>query len=147
MAKTGTDKTVSRDKEHTHSYDTTYDSVASPDPETAFLKNRVDFGTDNAETVTHNTSDKTTFNSNDSLSFTNREDKTTYSSDIKNEYNSGESSGRNENRKDLELQIRQGNIGVTKSTELIDSQRATVMFDFFKLVVKDCVNQCTYAVE
>ena len=48
---------------------------------------------------------------------------------------------------DLDLVIRQGNIGVTKSTELIDDQRDTVLFDFYKKVVRDCVNLITYAVD
>ena len=51
------------------------------------------------------------------------------------------------NHRELEMHIRQGNIGVTKSTELLEDYRNLSMFDFFKLVVKDCVNQCTYAVE
>ena len=47
----------------------------------------------------------------------------------------------------LEMTIRQGNIGVTKSTDLIDSQRETVLFDFFKYVVRMCVNVVTYAID
>lgn len=65
----------------------------------------------------------------------------------KTTYNSSNSDSNNTQHKELEMHIKQGNIGVTKSTELIDDYRKTSLFDFYKLVVKDCVNTCTYAVE
>lgn len=36
---------------------------------------------------------------------------------------------------------RHGNIGVTKTTELIDSQRQIVNFDFYKIVMKDIIDE------
>ena len=42
---------------------------------------------------------------------------------------------------------RYGNIGVTRSTELIDAERQTVLYDFYKKVVHDCINMVSYAVE
>ena len=36
---------------------------------------------------------------------------------------------------------RHGNIGVTKTTELIESQRQIVSFDFYKIVMKDIINE------
>lgn len=41
---------------------------------------------------------------------------------------------------------RYGNIGVTKSTDLIDAERQTVLYDFYKMVVHDCVNVVSYAI-
>lgn len=51
--------------------------------------------------------------------------------------------------KDVFLQIRQGNIGVTKSSELLlDTLELydNELMDFVKYVVNDCLNQITYAV-
>ena len=65
----------------------------------------------------------------------------------KTDFNSYHDINSTDHLNELEMTIRQGNIGVTKSTDLIDSQRETVEFDFFKRVVHDCVNTCTYCVE
>ena len=57
---------------------------------------------------------------------------------------------RNLKDKHAELIIRQGNQGVTKSQEmLLDEINAwsNELTNFIKYVVRDCVNQCTYAVE
>ena len=62
-------------------------------------------------------------------------------------YGSRHDTVNNTTHKELEMHIRQGNIGVTKSTELLEDYRQLAMFDFFKLVVRECVNTCTYAVE
>ena len=48
---------------------------------------------------------------------------------------------------ELAMDIRQGNIGVTSTQNLLNQERELVEFDFFKRVVHDCVNTCTYAVE
>ena len=63
------------------------------------------------------------------------------------DYNSYHEINDDTTHKELEMHIRQGNIGVTKSTELLEDYRQLAMFDFFKLVVRECVNTCTYAVE
>lgn len=50
----------------------------------------------------------------------------------------------------VDLKIRQGNIGVTKSTELIRDNQLMYedeLMDFYKYVVRCCVNQVSYAVE
>ena len=44
------------------------------------------------------------------------------------------------------MRRRYGNIGVTKSTDLIDSERKTILYDFYKMVVHDCVNLVSYAI-
>lgn len=84
----------------------------------------------------------------DTKSFQNRVDTHEYN-DVTDEieYNSTM-----ENTKDLHdneetERRRYGNIGVTKSTDLIDSERKTVLFNFYKRVVHDLVNLVTYAVE
>ena len=60
-------------------------------------------------------------------------------------YNSADLFDRNLKDTEAIVKRRYGNIGVTKSTELIRDQRSTVEFDFFKRVVKDCVNCVSYA--
>lgn len=50
----------------------------------------------------------------------------------------------------VDLKIRQGNIGVTKSTDLVRDNQAMYqdeLLDFYKYVVRCCVNQVSYAVE
>ena len=52
-------------------------------------------------------------------------------------------------QKDLDLVIRQGNIGVTKSSELIlDSMLLynDSLMQFAHLVVNDCISQIAYAI-
>lgn len=82
----------------------------------------------------------------DETSFTNREDTHSYNN-VKDEtnYNSADLFDRNLKDTEAIVKRRYGNIGVTKSTELIRDQRSTVEFDFFKRVVKDCVNCVSYA--
>ena len=77
----------------------------------------------------------------DTLSFNQREDKTTYDTTDKTSYNS--------NDKFVEMVIRQGNIGVTRSDELITHAIElfnSALYDFYKTVVRDCVNQLTYRI-
>ena len=50
----------------------------------------------------------------------------------------------------VDMRIRQGNIGVTRSDQLLDAANDYYMNeknDFFKYIVRSCVNQVTYAVE
>ena len=113
------------------------------------LKDETSFNQREDTTTYNNVKDETSFNQRedtksynnvkDSRTFTNRKDKTTYSS--------GNTNTRNLSDTEHIEHRRFGNIGVTKSTDLIDSQRETVLFDFFKKLVHDCVNLCTYAVE
>ena len=65
-------------------------------------------------------------------------------------YNSQTQDTKNLTDKHVEMQIRQGNIGVTKSSELLMDTLdlyTNELMDFIKLVVRECVNTCTYSVE
>jgi hypothetical protein len=65
------------------------------------------------------------------------------------DYNSNHKTVYNSDDKFVEMVIRQGNIGVTRSDELITHAIElfnSVLYDFFKMVVRDCVNQITYRI-
>lgn len=48
----------------------------------------------------------------------------------------------------VDMKIRQGNIGLTMSTQLLEANdRYYETVDFFKYIVRSCVNQVSYAVE
>lgn len=83
----------------------------------------------------------------DTKSYDERSDKTSYN-DVTDEmtYNSKNTETRNLHDVEGVTRRRYGNIGVTKSTDLIDAERETVLYDFYKKVVHDCVNLITYAV-
>jgi hypothetical protein len=143
--KTGKDTTsigettdfTSDDGTETTDYTTTYDSTDSTPP-AEYLEHRTNEETGRTDKTDVDRSEEIEYGSNDKLE---------YNSTHTTEYDT-ETGGTSERyQKDLDLVIRQGNIGVTKSTELIDSQRETVLFDFFKTVVHECVNTCTYAVD
>ena len=98
-------------------------------------------GTDTEETTYDSTFTDTYNQVADTLSFNQREDKTTYDTTDKTTYNT--------NDKFIEMVIRQGNIGVTRSDELISKAIElfnSSLYDFYKTVVRDCVNQLTYRV-
>lgn len=121
----------------TTDYTTTYDSTDSTPP-AEYLEHRTNEETGQVDTTNVDRSEEITYGSNDKLE---------YNSTHTTEYDT-ETGGTSERyQKDLDLVIRQGNIGVTKSTELLDDQRETVLFDFFKTVVHECVNTCTYAID
>ena len=143
--KTGKDKTsigettdfTSDDGTETTDYTTTYDSTDSTPP-AEYLEHRTNEETGRTDKTDVDRSEEIEYGSNDKLE---------YNSTHTTEYDT-ETGGTSERyQKDLDLVIRQGNIGVTKSTELLDDQRETVLFDFFKTVVHECVNTCTYAVD
>lgn len=100
------------------------------------------------ESHTHEKDDKnkTTYNSNDKTNFASN-DKTIYNSNHKTEYGGIVDGSKNSFQRDLDLVIRQGNIGVTMTQDMINKEREVALYDFFKKVVHDCVNTCTYAVE
>lgn len=65
------------------------------------------------------------------------------------EYNSNHKTVYNSNDKFVEMVIRQGNIGVTRSDELITHAIElfnSCLYDFFKTVTNDLVNQVTYRI-
>ena len=85
------------------------------------------------ETTTHGKTDTTRYGRSDQMT-----------------HNTLDTLTRNLVDKHMELIIRQGNQGVTKSQEmLMDELEAwsNEMTNFIKMVVRDCVNCCTYAVE
>lgn len=91
--------------------------------------------------------DETTYNNvKDETSFTDRVDTHTFN-DVTDDttYNTSDLDNRNLHDKESIEKRRYGNIGVTKSTELIRDQRKTVEFDFYKRIVSDCVNCVSYA--
>ena len=93
----------------------------------------------------------TTYNSvADTTSFTGRKDKTSFNNvSDKTTYNSQDEQTKNLLDTEHITRRRYGNIGVTKSTELLSDT-----FDFsekylnlFKTIIHNCVNTCTYMVE
>lgn len=92
----------------------------------------------------------TTYNDvKDETSFTDRVDTHEYNQ-VKDEttYNSGELENRNLKDTEKIEKRRYGNIGVTKSSELIRDEMNTwgaAYMDVFKRIVKDCVNCVSYA--
>lgn len=94
-----------------------------------------------ADTATYGRRDQTTYG---------RKDTTTYGRQDQMTYGSTDTNTRNLTDKHIEMIIRQGNIGVTRSDELLS--HALELYhnddmDFFKYVVRMCVNQVSYAVE
>ena len=160
VAKTGYDSDVGSGTDTNTTSEATFDSAG------AFLnKEKVEMGKGATDTHNYNSTDTTTFTDRedattygktDTKSFEDREDSITYGKTDTKTFNEREDSvtyGRTDTETrnlhdDEHIERRRfGNIGVTKSTDLIDSQRNTVLFDFYKKVVHDCVNLVTYAVE
>lgn len=72
--------------------------------------------------------------------------------DGKNEitYNSDLTNTKNLTDEHVDLRIRRGNIGVTKSIDLLESSMdmySSEFFDFYKYVVRCCINQVSYAID
>lgn len=65
----------------------------------------------------------------------------------KTEYNSTDTNTKNLQDKHVDLVIRQGNIGVTMSQQLLQAELEARQYDFAKMIIKECVNLVTYAVE
>lgn len=120
----------------TQNYVNTYDSIDYTPP------------AEYPESHTHEKDDKnkTSYNSNDRTYFAS-DDKTKYNSDHETEYDSAVDGTKDSFQRDLDLVIRQGNQGVTMTQDMMNKEREVALFDFFKKVVHDCVNTCTYAVE
>ena len=104
---------------------------------------------DSESETTYGRRDETTYGKTDTTTY-GRRDTTTYGKQDTTTFNSNLVDTKNLHDKHVEMVIRQGNIGVTKSTELLfDNMQLyeNENFDFFKYVVRMCVNQVTYAVE
>ena len=144
-AKTGTEATTRSGSEEELNQTTTYDSAAFYD-----TTKKITTPTNlKDETSFQNREDTHTYNNvKDETSFQNREDTHTYNNvkDEKSFTNREDEHIRDLNDTEHIERRRYGNIGVTKSTDLIDAQRETVLFDFYKKVVRDCVNLVTYMI-
>lgn len=96
--------------------------------------------------------DKNTFNHGKTDTHTYNQVRDTHDLDGKNEttYNSSMEETRNLTDNHIDLKVRQGNIGVTKSSELLRDTLELYndeLIDFYKQVVRACINQVSYAVE
>lgn len=98
------------------------------------------------DTTTYNTADKTTYTSDETTIFASN-DKQNYDSELETEYNTSEDTDREEFKRDLDLMIRQGNQGVTTTQSMMSEELEIALFDFYKTVVHECVNTCTYAID
>lgn len=120
----------------------------------------VSSGTDTSidSNTTYNSStfydnDKNTFNHGKSDTHTYNQVRDTH--DLHNldvtTYNSQNDETKNLTDNHVDLKVRQGNIGVTQSDKILaDAQKLYMdenLMDFFKYVVRSCVNQVSYAVE
>lgn len=112
------------------------------------------------EDAGHERKDKETYNQiKDETDFTNRVDTHTYNNvtDTRNLTSSGTNTYNSTLQRtkalkdtDLFMQIRQGNIGVTKSSELLadamELYGLNELMDFVHFVVNDCINQVAYSI-
>lgn len=149
------------DSNTTYDSSTFYDTHKKVTQPSLYADEKTFTGRRDNTSFTNRKDEKTFTNRNDELEFTNRKDKTTYNS-VKDQF-SYDISGENHQTtyastltktlnltdKDLEMIIRQGNIGVTRSDELL--QHALELFDNYlydwvKYVVMDCIDQVSYAI-
>lgn len=99
------------------------------------------------DTTSYGKVDTTVYGKTDTMSY-GKTDTTTYGKTDTMNYNSSNTETRNLLDEHIDLVIRQGNIGVTKSQELVDSEiKLRSDFDFFYYVTHLCVNQVSYGVE
>lgn len=104
-------------------------------------------GTDTT-TTQKTTFDSSTFNDTDKNTLIhNTTDTTTYNTTDNNRHTGTKGNIFENEEEEKEILERHGNIGVTKSTELIDSQRLTVNYSYIENVVHDIVNTFTYLVD
>jgi hypothetical protein len=148
-------KSGSEDLSHTGSKETTtqkttYDSTTFYDTEKVTETPPTDTTTYNSvadtKTFTDRTDTKTYNDVKDSKSFTGRKDKQNYNSTNTMTYNSGSGEDRDLEDNEVTKVRRYGNIGVTASQDLLEKERNVALFDFYKMVVHDCVNLISYAV-
>jgi len=104
--------------------------------------------------TTHNTTDRNNVNTSSQTAY-NTTDRNNLNSSEQTSYNStntdshtGTVSNEKSNTETLtETTTRQGNIGVTKTTELIESQRQIVNFNFINYICHEIVNEFTILVD
>lgn len=93
--------------------------------------------------------DKNELGSTKTLTFNDVTDEFTHGKQEKTTYNSKDKTTYNNKDNFVEMVIRQGNIGVTRSDELITHAIElfnSSLYDFYKMVVRDCINQVTYRI-
>lgn len=142
----GTD-TLNYNRDQTNStFKSTYDSAVT-DPPGDYLSERqtLQTGLDN-DYNEYNSYTQDNYNSGIKDTYLS-DQKTKFNSDFETEYDSAMDGTKDFYQKDLDLNIRQGNIGVTMTQQLIEAERRVAMFDVFKKIVHDCVNTCTYAID
>ena len=132
------------DRTDTKSFDNREDTKSFDDrTDTKSFDNRTD-----TKSFTNREDTKSFQNREDTKSFTNREDTITHNTNNKTEYNSGEStSGTHSNTGSIThgekiVTKRYGNQGITKSTELLSDQIATwSVIDFIHYIADDIARQ------
>ena len=98
-----------------------------------------------------NVKDELTFNNRlDTHTYNNVTDTVSSTGSDNTTYNTTNTNTKNLKDTDLFMQIRQGNIGVTKSSELLSDAMELYglneLMDFVHYVVNDCINQLAYSV-
>lgn len=86
----------------------------------------------------------------DTHKFTDREDERDYDGFKKTTFDSSLEKENDLLDEHIELNVRQGNIGVTKSTDLVQSSQelySSELMDLWKWIVRNCVNQVSYSIE
>ena len=104
---------------------------------------------DSESETTYGRRDQMTYGKTDTDTY-GRRDTTTYGKQDQMTYASTMTNTKNLSDEHIEMIIRQGNIGVTRSDELLSHALDLYHNDdmnFYKYVVRMCVNQVTYAVE
>lgn len=114
---------------------TTYNGVK----DAHLYENETETNYGKVDTMTFGKTDTTNYGRVDTMTF-GKQDQTTYNTQLLDT--------RNLSDEHVEMQIRQGNIGLTKSTELVESEfNLRNRYDFFYYVTHLCVNQFTYGIE
>ena len=142
--KTGTEKFDTTNDGDTTETDTqryvnTYDSVDwNPPAEFPSSHDYVKNTEKKHDTTTYNTKNTNTYGTTEN---------TKYLSDLKTTYGTTDNTTKDDFKRDLDLMIRQGNIGVTMTQDMMKKELEVALFDFYKTVVHECVNTCTYAID
>lgn len=128
---------------HDDHYIQTYDSIDTTPP-AEYQDERSEIVVDND--VNRTMSDNLIREIDDTKTF-NTQDRQEYNSTFETTYDTESDVNRSESNQNLDLVIRQGNIGVTTTQKMINEEREVALFDFYKIVVHECVNSCTYAID
>lgn len=133
--------TLQHGKVDTHTYNSVKDAHELSSEET--------LDQDSSNTTSYGKVDTTSYGKVDTMTY-GKQDATTYGKQDRTTYNSQEQDTKALTDKHVEMEIRHGNIGVTSSQSLLDQELSIWLdsrADFIKLVVRECVNVCTYAIE